>query len=94
MKGTSSSQIKGGGKVITRQLPVPLAYLLPCSAPGLQRPGKLLAELLFLLSEARNLIQVYKNTFLVRRTNYTAICSCSECATDLSSADTDRLNAE
>jgi hypothetical protein len=47
------------------------------------------------LSEASNLfLQVYNNTFLVSRSNHTAICSCSENATDLSFADTDRLGAE
>jgi len=48
---------------ITTQLPVLLAQLLPYSAPDLQRPGKLLAELLFLLPKARDLLlQVYTNS--------------------------------
>jgi len=53
---------KRGSTVITRQLPIPVAQLLASSAPGLQRPDKLLAELLFLLPEACNLrLQVCRN---------------------------------
>jgi len=53
---------KRGSTVITRQLSIPVAQLLASSAPGLQRPGKLLAELLFLLPEACNLLlQVCRN---------------------------------
>jgi len=63
--------------------------------PGLQRPGKLLAELFLLMPEARNLLlQVYRNNALVKKTNHATTYSCSEYATDLSFADTGRLNAE
>jgi len=51
-----------GAARITRQLPVPPTQLLSCSAPGFQRTGKLLAELLFLLSKAFDLLlQTYMN---------------------------------
>ena len=63
----------------TRQLPVPLAQLLPCSAPDLQRPGKLLAELLSLLPKARDLLlQIYMNNWQVSKVNHATIYSCLE----------------
>ena len=59
-----------GAARITRQLPVPPTQLLSCSAPGLQRTGKLLAELLFLLTEACHLpLQTYMNSPLVSGVN-------------------------
>jgi len=51
-------------KILTRQLPTLAAQLLTSSAPGLQRPGKLLVEPLLFLSEACNLLlQVCKSNF-------------------------------
>ena len=79
----------------TRQLPVPLAYLLRCSATGLQRPGQLLTELLLLLSEARHLLlQVYVNHNPVSKVNYAATQSCAEHVTDLTAAGTGRPSDE
>ena len=80
--------------VVTRQLPILVAQLFAGSTPGLQRPGKLLAELLLLLPEACNhLLQVYRNKPLVNKTNHAATYSYSEYATDLSFADTGQPNA-
>ena len=79
----------------TRQLPVPLAQLLPCSATGLLRPGQLSTELLLLLSEARHLLlQAYVNHNLVSKANYAATHSCSKHPTDLTAADTGRPGDE
>jgi len=56
-------QVANNGGGAYYQLTVPLAQLLSCSAPDLQRPGKLLAELLFLLPKTRDLLlQVYTNS--------------------------------
>ena len=75
---STTNQVGGQYKNKERNVGQPnkkgVARLLPdnsrllSSAPGLQRPGKLLAKLLLLLPEACNLLlQVYKNTFLVKQ---------------------------